>query len=257
MSLAIKQLPQAIESHASPFPATRKLFYEDYYATTAEGMVIHAEGAFLILDRSLFYAESGGQESDTGFVNACRVLDVKHEGGLPIPPGRTLLPVSDINVDTTIVLTLEAAGLFKPGDKIRQSIDWDRRYQLMRQHSVCHFVFFAIQHIYASLSSPMEIRGCHTSPTGTRLDFLADLQSDQLAAAESYANELISFGLPISMTRDPNVPDVFYWRYSDLPLMPCGGTHVRSASELGPIRLRREKKGKGLTRISARFASND
>lgn len=236
-------------------PKTVKLFHPDPYAREAEAEVIYVDREFVVLDRTVFYAESGGQEWDEGTIDGVRVVDVQDQSGRPVSVKVPRVPLPAIQVDTVIVHRLSEPAPFKPGQKVHLGLDWTRRYANMRNHSASHFMFHAVQETMREGSDDILTKGCHIHPQGSRLDFVADLSSEKFPEAEAATNAMIAKGLPISMDPEPACDEVFYWNYEDgRILIPCGGTHVRSATELGDIRLRRSKKGAGLTRISVTFA---
>jgi hypothetical protein len=95
---------------------TRKLFWEDSYLTQAVTQVTHVEGENLRVASTVFFAFSGGQESDSGTIGGFRVVEEARKEGLDIiyrlPPGHGL----------------------KIGDEVEIAIDWQRRYRPMRLH---------------------------------------------------------------------------------------------------------------------------
>lgn len=242
-------------SALAALPGTRKLFHKAPYLTEARAEVLVVDGAMVVLDQSIFYGESGGQAPDYGAIDGLRVVDVQHRGGKPLFSDRTRFPIEDIRLETVLVHELAEPAPFKPGDTVDLKIDWERRYANMRQHSACHFMYHAVQKVMTDAAAGVASKGCSITPTYNRMDFFANLPGERLADAEAYANTLISEGRDIVMEPEPLTNEVYYWRYGDEIVIPCGGTHVRSATELGPISLRRKKKGSNLTRITAEFRS--
>ncbi len=236
-------------------PKTAKLFHADPYAREAEAEVLYIDREFVVLDRTVFYAESGGQEWDEGAIDGLRVVDVQDQSGKPVSVKSPRMPLPAIQVDTVIVHRLAEPAPFRQGQKVHLAIDWTRRYANMRNHSASHFMFHAVQEALREGGEDILTKGCHIHPQGSRLDFVADLPSDKIPAAESAANGMMQRGLPILMDPEPACDEVFYWNYDNgRILIPCGGTHVKNAAELGDIRLKRSKKGAGLTRVSVAFA---
>jgi alanyl-tRNA synthetase len=233
---------------------TRKRFADDPFARTAEATVLHVDGDFVVLDATVFYPESGGQAWDEGTIAGVRVVDVQDQGGRLAYLQHDGVRVPAVKVDTVIVHRLAAPASFVAGDRVACALDWERRYALMRSHSAAHFVFQALRQVYAEPGEELFLKGCRIDPNGFRFDFAADLAADRLAEAERRANEWIAQGRDIIMEPDPACYEVFYWRYGDI-VIPCGGTHVRSARELGPISVRRQKKGAGVTRFYGAFAN--
>jgi len=237
-------------------PKTAKLFHADPYLREAEADVVYVDREFVVLDRSIFYAESGGQEWDEGTIDGLKVVDVQDQSGRPLSVKAPRVPLPSINVDTVIVHRLREPCPFKPGQRVALAIDWPRRYANMRNHSAAHFVLHAVQQTLDKNDDDLPVKGCHIHPAGSRIDFAADLPGASVPAVETAANDLIATGLPIGMEAEPASDEVYYWTYDgDRIVIPCGGTHVRSATELGPLKLRRSKKGANLTRVAAAFAA--
>jgi alanyl-tRNA synthetase len=236
-------------------PGTRKRFADDPLAREAGSTVLHVDGEFVILDATVFYPESGGQEWDEGTIDGSRVVDVQDQGGRLAYLQRDGVHVPAVKVDTLIVHRLAAPAPFGVGARVDCTIDWERRYALMRSHSAGHFLFHALRTVYAQPGEELFLKGCHIDRRGFRFDFAADLSGDRLADAETLANELIARGDDIVMEPDPDCYEVFYWRYGDI-VIPCGGTHVGSARELAPITVRRQKKGAGVTRFYGEFVGS-
>jgi alanyl-tRNA synthetase len=233
-------------------PGTRKRFADDAMARRGEATVLHVDGEYVVLDATLFYPESGGQEWDEGEIDGCRVVDVQDQGGRLAYLERAGVRVPAVKVDTVIVHRLAAPAPFDTGTHVACVLDWERRYALMRSHSAGHFLFYALRKVYSSPGEDLFLKGCHIDRKGFRFDFAADLAADRLSEAQGLANDLIAQGRDIVMEPDPNCYEVFYWRYGDI-VIPCGGTHVRSARELAPITVRRQKKGAGVTRFYGEF----
>lgn len=237
-------------------PKTVKLFHADPYRRDAEAEVVYVDREFLVLDRSIFYAESGGQEWDEGTIDGVRVVDVQDQSGRPLSVKAPRVALPSINVDTVIVHRLAEPCPFKPGQRVHLTLDWPRRYANMRNHSAAHFLLQAAQEAQRGDEGELPVKGCHIHPAGSRIDFATDLPGAILPAVEAIANELIAKGLPIAMEAEPASDEVYYWTYDGgRVVIPCGGTHVRCAAELGPLKLRRSKKGANLTRLAATFAA--
>jgi alanyl-tRNA synthetase len=234
-------------------PPTRKRFADDPLARSCEATVLHVAEEFVVLDATVFYPESGGQEWDEGEIAGVRVVDVQDQGGRLAYLEHPQVRVPAVKVDTVIVHRLATPAPFGVGDRVACTLDWERRYALMRSHSAGHFLYHALRQVYAEPGEELFLKGCHIDPKGFRFDFAADLAADRLAEAQRLANEWIAQGRDIVMEPDPACYEVFYWRYGDI-VIPCGGTHVGSARELAPIGVRRQKKGAGVTRFYGELA---
>lgn len=100
---------------------TKKLFWENPYLTTLETTVGSVAGSSVTLQKTIFYAFSGGQESDTGTIGGCPVLQAVKSG-------------------TEIQYIFAEDHELKAGNRVRMEIDWNRRYRLMRLHFAAELI---------------------------------------------------------------------------------------------------------------------
>lgn len=234
---------------------TEFVFRTDSYLRTLDAVVreVTPEGG-LILDRTIFYASSGGQPNDLGTVSwdggAAAVPDVLHPDG----------------DKARIVHTLAADAPRPPvGAPIRLEIDWDRRHRLMRMHTALHLL---------SVVFPFPVTGGSIGEDKGRLDFdMAEVPSD-LPALEAQLNAWVQADLPVTsewisdedMAANPwliktmkvKPPSgqgrVRLVRIGDIDLQPCGGTHVARTGEIGPLKIGKiEKKGAQNRRVALLF----
>lgn len=242
--------------------ATDALFRDDAYAQTCTATVLAQQtletpaGAVtgLVLDRTVFYVEGGGQPGDSG------TLD--WDGG-----SVAVTTVVKDRVSGDWVHVPEAGASLPPvGTAVTCRIDWDRRHRHMRLHTCLHL-------LCALIDAP--VTGGSVAAGRARLDF--DLDSapdkDDLTAR---LNALIAADHPVTAAwisgeelqanpeivrtmsvKPPVTPDgVRVIRIGDaVDFQPCGGTHVRATGEIGPVRVAKmEKKGRLNRRITVEFA---
>jgi misacylated tRNA(Ala) deacylase len=239
---------------------TEYLFRDDPYARTAEATVTASGPEGFELDRTIFYAASGGQPGDTGtFTRAGggsgRIADTVHPGG-----------------DRTRVVHAVAPGDAAPavGETVILALDWERRHRLMRMHSALHLL---------SVVLPYGVTGGAIGEDKGRLDFDMPEPPADLAAVEAALNAHVAADLPVSaewiteeelaarpeMVKTMKVkPPVGQGRVrlvrigageGTLDLQPCGGTHVAATGEIGRLRIGKvEKKGRENRRVNLHFA---
>ncbi|MEW6449673.1 MAG: alanyl-tRNA editing protein [Pseudomonadota bacterium] len=235
--------------------ATECLFREDSYLQECDATVlaINPDGG-IILDRTVFYANSGGQPADRGVLLTSRDTTIPLANVVYTDPGKTVIahypePGFPLNVDLEV------------GDKVTAAIDWDIRYARMQMHTALHLL---------SAVLPYPVTGGSVGEKESRLDFdipEAGLDKDAINAklAEMIASdaevksrwitdaELESNPALIkTMAVKPPMGTgrVRLIEIVGLDLQPCGGTHVRSTGEIEAVRVTQiEKKGKMNRRV--------
>jgi Ser-tRNA(Ala) deacylase AlaX len=206
---------------------TLKRFWQDPYQTHLETRVAHVDGDWVGLESTLFFAFSGGQESDTGRIGAFEVLEAAKRG-------------------LDVVYLLPAGHGLAPGDTVQQEIDWARRYRLMRLHFAAEMV---LQLVYRQRPG-IERIGAHIAADKSRIDFaLADSIAPLLPAVAKEAARLIAADLPIRCDFSEPRAQRRYWEVEGFARMACGGTHPRRTGEVGAVVLKRKNIGKCKERI--------
>lgn len=204
-----------------------KLFWNDPYLTEMTAVITGVQDAVVTLDRTIFYAASGGQESDTGTI-----------GGFPV--------LNAGKKDLEIFYTLEGAHGLKKGDEVSVRIDWPRRYRLMRLHFAAEII---LELVYRHLGGPAKI-GAHISEDKARVDFLFDHRiSDGFPLLLQEAGKIIDGNMPIISAYSDRETERRYWEINGFARVSCGGTHLRYTGEVGGITLKRNNIGKGKERI--------
>ena len=208
-----------------------------------------------ITDKSPFYVESGGQVSDNGKI----VLD-----DLEIP----IISVTKL-FDVTIHL-IEKNEKFNPkiGDTLWLEIDEVRRWDIMRNHSVTHFLHKALRTV---LGTHVHQAGSYVGPDRLRFDFthFAKLTADEIQQIETIVNEQLRKNLPLTHHRNTPFDEakkmgalMFFGdkygdkvnvvQFGDFTMEFCGGTHVHNSSEIGLFKILSEASiASGVRRIEA------
>jgi len=237
--------------------ATDCLFRDDSYLKQCHARVVAiTEQGGIVLDRTVFYANSGGQPGDTGALTA--------------PDGTAIAIANAVYTDAAkseiahiLAKDSPAPGspALKPGDKVTATIDWDRRYARMRMHTALHLL---------SAVLPYAVTGGSVGDSESRLDFDIPESGLDKDAITAKVNEMIASnaavlsrwisdeelaanpGLVKTMSVQPPIGTgrVRLIEIANLDLQPCGGTHVRSVAEIGAVRVTQiEKKGKQNRRV--------
>jgi misacylated tRNA(Ala) deacylase len=224
---------------------TEALFREDAYRAETEAAVLSSEPRGIALDRTVFYAQGGGQSGDRGTILL--------EDGTMIPIVNT---VYDADRATILHVPAEGAALPRPGARVIARIDWDLRYKRMRAHTALHLL---------SVVAPCPVTGGSVGDAEGRLDFDSGEAVLDKAEVERRLNELIALDAAVShrwiadaeLEANPSLiktmsvkPPMGTGRVrliaiEGLDLQPCGGTHVARTAEIGPASVTGiEKKGK-------------
>jgi len=210
----------------------------------------------VVLDRTVFYATSGGQPGDTGALTT--------DAGLRVPI-ETAIYTDTAKTEVAHAPAADAPAL-TIGDVVTASIDWDKRYARMRMHTALHLL---------SAVLPYAVTGGSVGDSESRLDFdipEAGLDKDAITAK---VGEMINCNAPVSirwitdaeLEANPGLvktmsvkPPIGTGRVrlieiAGLDLQPCGGTHVRATGEIGAVRVTQiEKKGKRNRRVRLALA---
>lgn len=206
---------------------TQKFFWIDPYRTNHEATVTSSIGPEIKLDSTIFFAFSGGQESDQGSIGGVEVLSAQKEG-------------------LEIVYTLPPEHGLAIGQKVQIGIDWARRYRLMRLHFAAELV---LELFYKELVGVNKV-GAHIAQNKARIDFSWPQSIAPLVPEfAERANRIIASDLAIRTGFDDEPNERRYWEIEGFSRVPCGGTHVRRTGEIGPIRLKRDNIGKGKERV--------
>jgi len=238
---------------------TELLYFVDTYLKEFDATVtaVDAEKRGVVLDRTAFYPGGGGQPADAGKLVA----------------GDTAYTVSRAKkVDGEILHILEGEGpLPEVGTAAHGTLDWERRYQLMRTHTAMHILCGVVWRDYSAHAT-----GSNMDPLKGRLDFeFETLEAELVAEIEEKLNEEVAAGREVRNDILPReeafqIPDLIRTKINLLPegitevriteivgldLQADGGTHVGNTAEVGPIRITDYKsKGKINKRIYIELA---
>jgi len=223
---------------------TKKLYLDDPYLKNFEANVIYAKDNEIVLDRTAFYPEGGGQPYDTGKIineNEFSVIEVRKENEYVVH-----------KLDRNFTGSLNVKG----------EIDWDRRYAHMRHHTAIHIISGVLYKKYNA-----RITGSQIYTDKARMDVNYDLKKEDLPVIEKEANNIVEMNLNVNIkyikrsemkqdlvrVREDLLPDVDIIRVIEIEgfdMQADGGTHVRKTGEVGKIVISKyENKGKNNKRI--------
>jgi misacylated tRNA(Ala) deacylase len=227
--------------------ATDCLFRDDSYLKQCDARVLAiTEQGGIVLDRTVFYAASGGQPGDSGAI--------ARADGTRVPIDTAIY--TDAAKSEIAHVPQPGAAALKVGDSVIALIDWEKRHGRMRIHTALHLL---------SAVLPYAVTGGSVGESEGRLDFdIPDAGLDKDAITARLA-EMVARNAPVSsrwisdeeLAANPGLiktmsvkPPMGTGRVrlieiAGLDLQPCGGTHVRATGEIGAVRVTQiEKKGK-------------
>lgn len=231
--------------------ATRRLYYEDVYKKEFEAEVISCQEKEkkyeIILDQTAFYPEGGGQPCDLGTL----IADGKE------------IPVADVQEGGEAILHYTKEPL-EPGTKVQGKIDWERRFDLMQNHSGEHIISGLIHEKYG-----YENVGFHMSDDVITVDISGPLTEEELKEIEKKTNEIIwkDDAVEISYPSDEELKTLAYRSKKELTgqvrivtfpgadVCACCGTHVTHTGEIGMVRfltVENFREGVRITMISGK-----
>lgn len=221
---------------------TEKLFYQDSHRSTFTAIVQEVRpsgnGYEIILDRTAFFPEGGGQSSDTGSLGGVSVSDVQE-------------------IDGKIIHYTD--GPLVEGTEVEGCIDWTERFSKMQQHTGEHIVSGLIHKIYGYHNV-----GFHLGTDSVTLDFNGVVPKEKLHEIEQLANEAVAKNLPVQVLypTDEELSKISYRSKIEIEgqvrivvidgydVCACCAPHVKQMGEIGLIKLVGMQNYKGGVRIS-------
>ncbi len=219
---------------------TERLYYKDQYIKEFEAQVVSCvegeRGFEVILDKTAFFPEGGGQPGDRGIIAGAKVIDT-------VENGEEVVHICDAPVSGVVSCVL----------------DFDRRFSNMQQHSGEH-VFSGVLHGMCGFDNV----GFHMGENCITVDFNGVVTAEQLAEAERLSNEAVYQNIPIEAIypTDEELANYDYrskkeikgqvrlTKIGDVDLCACCGTHVAYTGEIGIIKVLSVMNYKSGVRIS-------
>ena len=221
---------------------TKKLYYTDSYLTDFTATVLSCnegkKGYEVVLDQTAFYPEGGGQPSDEGILGGVKVKDVR---------------IKDHVIYHIVECPLEV------GNSVEGKIDFDKRFDMMQQHSGEHIISGLINKHYGYNNV-----GFHLSRENMTADVDGELTSEQVSEIEYLANEAIYKNIPVqgAIYGQEEVREMTYRSKIELnedvrlvtipgyDTCACCGTHVKYTGEIGMIKFISSERHRGGTRLT-------
>ena len=207
---------------------TVKLYYEDAFLREFTATVISCEAEkkyyAVVLDKTAFYPEGGGQPADMGTLGDARVLDVHEKGGVIVHTCDQPLPV---------------------GDTVTGAIDWARRFDHMQQHSGEHIASGMLCSAYHC-----DNVGFHMGADTVTIDYNADIPWEGVLEVEARANQyiwenhpfIVTYPTPEELAELPYrskkalTGKVRITQFPGADMCACCGTHVQYSAQVGLVK---------------------
>ncbi|HCI48404.1 MAG: alanyl-tRNA editing protein [Alphaproteobacteria bacterium RIFCSPHIGHO2_01_FULL_41_14] len=212
----------------------KKVFWINPYQASLDTKIVSVTGNEVLLEETIAFSFSGGQESDRATLNGLEILGSRMEG-------------------TRIYYTVGENHPFTAGLAVQMAIDWPRRYRLMRLHFAAELILELVTRKFQ-----LEKLGAHISETKARIDFR--LETNISAIFEDLLtefNKIIEKDYPILTDFSDRDTQRRFWKIEGFAEVPCGGTHVKSTKEVGFVSLKRVRPGKSLERIEIRLVEDN
>lgn len=221
-------------------PATKLRVYEDERRREFNARVKAVKGSAVVLDQTYFYPEGGGQEADHGTIGGSRVTDVQRSGA-------------------SVLHFIAGKPKLRKGQRVECKIDWERRTNLMRNHTATHLVLAVAREV---LGKHVWQTGAHKSESEGRLDIthFDSLKPEEKAQIEKRVNEVVLADIHLKksfMTREEAERKFGFRLYQggavpgemvrivqipELDVEACGGTHCDRTGEVGPFKMLSTKR---------------
>ncbi len=253
-SKEVLKVPNKVINEVVKLPGTKLIFHEDPYTREFKAKIIKIIGDYIVLDKTAFYPEGGGQEADKGYI---------------IIPGGQKIEVVDVQKVGDVVVHKVRGKLSSSleGMYVKGVIDWERRYKLMRHHTATHIILGVSRLI---LGDHVWQAGAEKTPTRARLDIThyRSLSPEEVIKIEELANKVIiegrnvksmympkyeaegKYGFKLYQGGVPLEPVIRVVEIVGLDAQACFGTHLRNTREVGGIKIINvEKIADGVVRL--------
>ncbi len=204
---------------------TELLYYKNQYLKETKAKVLNIEGKNVLLDKTIFFPQSAGEPGDAGKISGMRLSGLKKEGN-------------------NVIHILEKQPNFLAGDEVSLILDYDKRYKSMRLHSALHLLAGIIETKFGERAVAGNVK-----TNEAQLVLKNELQNDKIIQAVEEANKVIEDDKEIKTYWDEKREGFRWCKIGDLIPIPCGGLHVKSAKEIGKIKIDKIENEHGKQKI--------
>jgi alanyl-tRNA synthetase len=206
---------------------TEKIYVGNPYQKTFNAKIMDIKGDAIILDKTCFFPEGGGQIGDKGYLGDLRVIETKYSSNRK-----------------DICHIVEGDIFYKKGDSVKGIIDWDRRYKIMKLHSASHIMEYFLFELFPKL----KLVGSHVNEKHDSSTYLGDISPEKIEELNELINNFIAKDYEIKRWEDSIKKGWMHWEAGEIKI-PCGGTHPLRTSEIGMIKVKVKGGGKGKKKV--------
>ena len=219
--------------------STEKLYYKDSHISEFEATVTKVGDGFIVLDKTAFFPEGGGQMADTGYINGIKVEDVHEKEG---------------------EIRHYLNGSFNVGDEVKGILDFDERIRRMRLHSAEHIVSGLVNKLYGFNNVGFHLRDIVT------LDFDGELDDEKISLVEMRANEAVMKNVPIktyfpkkeeiekipfrAKLETDKMENLRIVEIEGIDICACCAPHVKTTGEIGILKILSADRHRGGMRLT-------
>ena len=204
---------------------TIALFYENPYLKEHQTKVTKIDGKRVLLEETIFFPQTSTEPGDVGKINDSKVVGLKKD-------------------EDAIWHLLNKQPTFREGELINLTIDWNKRFKMMKLHSALHLWagVFDLQYGERAVAGVVKSNEAY-------LVFKHELADEVIKNALDLANNDINEGLEIATYEDEKRKGFRWCRIGDYIPIPCGGLHVKNTDEIGWLLLKEKAVEKGRQKL--------
>ena len=205
---------------------TELIYYKDKYKNEIEAKILKIEGNRIVLDKTIFIAQTNTEPDDYGKINNMKIAGSKKE-------------------DKDIWHIFPKPIPFQEKDTVKLELDWNKRFSAMRLHSALHLLAGPFDKNFAKRAVAGAIKG-----NQAYLVFKEEIGDEIIDKAILQANKDIQTGLEIKSYWDENREGFRWTKVGEYAPIPDGGLHVKNTKEIGKLRLVSKVQEQGKQKIT-------
>ncbi len=208
------------------------IYYQDQYRKELEAKILKVERNQVLLDKTIFIAQTNTEPADYGKINNMKIAGSKKDG-------------------KDVWHIFQKPMPFKEGDSAKLELDWNKRLLAMRLHSALHLLAGPFDKNFGKRAVAGAVKGNHAN-----LVFKEELLDEVVSQAIEQANKDIENSLEIKNYWDETCEGFRWTQVGEYPAIPDGGLHVKNTREIGKISLHSKELEDGKQKITVAVAND-